>query len=119
MENLASVRRVAHLGVKLDAENRTAAVAYRGHRAGVCGGQWDEIAVDTLHLVAVAHPDDRVFGNADQEIIGTEDVAMSPTELTTRSWLDFAAQHLAGQLHAVTDPQYGNPQVEYFRIAAR
>src|SRR5262249_59578717 len=42
-----------------------------------------------------------------------------PAELLARGRLHLAAEHLAGELYAVTDAQDGDAQVEDGRVAAR
>ena len=66
-QNPAAVRRVADLGMELQAEDRPAAMPDRGDRTGVGGGQRHEIAGRRLHLIAVAHPDDRVLRHAGED----------------------------------------------------
>ena len=81
VQDPAAVRRVADFRVKLQAEDRPAAMPDRGDGASFGRRQADEIAVDGLHLVAVAHPDHGVFGHAGKQAVGLLNPAMGPAEL--------------------------------------
>src|SRR5262249_35456194 len=118
-EDAAAVGSVADFRVELDAEDGPAAVADGGDRAGVGHGQRQEIAADRLHLVAVAHPGDHLFRHAGEEAFGPTDPHLGPAELAAGGRLHLAAEDVAGQLHAVTDAQDRDAQVENSRVAAR
>src|SRR5262249_39206246 len=56
-ENSGAVRRVADLGMELQAEHRLAAMANRCHGTRRCRSQRHKILIDDIDLVAVTHPD--------------------------------------------------------------
>ena len=68
-EDLRALRRVRHLGMKLQAVDRQPPVLHRGDRAGVGGGQRQEIGRRLRHLIAVAHPDVDLVGNAGEQFV--------------------------------------------------
>src|SRR5260370_29838378 len=63
-ENPATVGGVAHFGVKLQAVDWPRSMAHGGDRAGIGGSQGDEFPIDSLNLIAVAHPHDGLVRNA-------------------------------------------------------
>ena len=104
-EDLRALRRVRHLGMKLQTVERQPPVLHRGHRAGVGGGQRLEIGRRLRHLIAVAHPDVDLAGNAGEQFVGLRDAAPRPAVLARRRALHRAAERLAGQMQAVADAQ--------------
>src|SRR5262249_15075500 len=118
-KDLASARSVTHFRMKLDAKDGTAAMPDRRDGASIRRRQGNELTIHRLHLIAVAHPNDSVFGNAGQELIGFNDMAMCPAEFTAARWSDVAAERLASQVHAVADAEDWDIKVEDFRITAR
>ena len=111
-EDAAAVGGVADLGVELQAVHRTLAVLDGRGVARFGGGQWDEAAADRLHLVAVAHPNGGLLGDAREQRLARLDAADGPAELAAGRRQDLAAHRLAGELHAVTDAQDRDAQVE-------
>ena len=77
-ENLRPQRRVRHLGMKLQAEDRQLAVLYRGERARVRRRQGHEIVGDGRHLVAVAHPHLDLLRQPGQQLALAEQAAIAP-----------------------------------------
>ncbi len=90
-----------------------------GDRTGLRCGQRHEIAVDRLHLIAVAHPDDGFGRHAGEQAVGVVDAADGPAELAAGGRLHLAAEQVTGQLHAVADAEHGDAEVEELRVAAR
>ena len=68
-EDLRALRRVRHLGMELQAVDRQLPMLHRGEGAGVGGGQRQEIGRDLRHLIAVAHPDLDLGGNAGEQFV--------------------------------------------------
>lgn len=118
-ENSGAVGRVADLGMKLQTENGPLPVPHRGDRASVRGGQRLKITVDGLDLVAVAHPDNGIFGDARKESVRLFDMTMGAAEFPAGRRFDLAAEGLTSQLHAIADSQDREPKTKDFRIAAR
>ena len=61
--------RVRHFGMELQAVDRQLPMLHGGERAGVGGGQRQEIGGDLRHLVAVAHPDVDLGGHAGEQFV--------------------------------------------------
>src|SRR5262249_54048235 len=118
-ENLATVRRVANLRMELQSVNGSRAMANGGDRAGIRGGQRDEILADGIHLVAVAHPGNRFAGNPGEQAVGFLNADMRTSKLAAARGLHLAAERLAGELHAVADAEHGNAKVEDRRVELR
>ena len=116
---LRAFGRVGHFGMELQPVDRQLPMLDRGQRAGVGGGQRQEIVGDLRHLIAVAHPDVDLVGNAGEQFVRPDDAAACPAVFAGRRALHLAAQRLAGQLHSVADAQHGQPEAEDFRIALR
>src|SRR5262249_37429020 len=116
-EDAVATRRVAHLGMELQAEDRSAAMADGGKRARFRGRQRYEVAVDPLDLVAVAHPHRGFRGDAAKQAVAFLNAALSPAKLPAGRWDHLASQELTRQLHAIADPQNRNVQLEQGRIA--
>src|SRR5262245_58190806 len=104
-KDLPSKGSVADLRMELHAIDGPAAVPHCCERTGIGLGEGKEITADRHDLVAVTHPDDHVFGQTAEKAVGVSDVAVSTTELTAGPRLDIAAEHLAGELHAVADAE--------------
>jgi len=119
LQDLGPQRRVGHLGVELQAVNRQPAMLHGGEGAGLGGRQGGEILGNGRHLVAVAHPDLGPLGHTVEQLVAPGQVQVGPAVLPRRRVLDPPAQHVAGQLHPVADPQYGQPQLEQPRVAPR
>ena len=84
-QDQGAVGRVRDLGMELEPEEGERPVLDRGDRAGRGHGQRDEVRAGVLDLVAVAHPDDRLAGDAVEErLVGVEDPALGPAELPRR-----------------------------------
>ena len=118
-EDLRPLRRVRHLGMKLQTVKRQPPVLHRRHRAGVGGGQRHEIGRRLRHLIAVAHPHVDLAGHAGEQFVGLRDAASRPAVLARRRPLDRAAQRLAGQVQAVADAQHRQAEAEDVRVALR
>src|SRR5208337_922723 len=109
--------------MKLKPVEREQPVLDRGDRAGRRRGQGYEIRSRVLDLVAVAHPDGGVVRKTMEERLGrVENLAFRAAEFSTGrapggvGSLDFTAQHLGRQLHAVADSQNRNAHPKERRI---
>jgi hypothetical protein len=108
----AALRRVRDLGVKLQPVDRQPAVPHRSDRAGLRVRQRNEIIGNPRHLIPVTHPDIRLLGESGQQSFRSVHVTAGPAVLARRCALHLSAEQLASQLHPVTDPQHGNPQMK-------
>src|SRR5437762_6696326 len=108
---------MANLGVKLEAEDRTAAMADRGDGTSLGRRQRNKVAPNGLHLIAVTHPDYRFLGYSREQAVSLLDAALGAAELSAGARLDLAAQNLAGELHAVADAERRDAELENGRIA--
>ena len=70
-----------------------------------------------MDLITMAHPDLIFVREAFKDQILLHNGTSCSTVFTRRSAVDFSAEVIADQLHAVTDPQHGNAQIENARIA--
>src|SRR5262245_23743117 len=118
-ENLAAVRRVADFRMELQPINGSRAMANRGDRARVRGGQREEVLAHRVDLIAVAHPGNRFAGNAGEQAVGFLNADMRTSKLAAARRLHLAAERLAGELHAVADAEHGNAEVEDRRVELR
>src|SRR5262245_63611827 len=90
-----------------------------GYRTGRRPRQGDELTVGHLDLVAVAHPDDSVLGDAAEEALGLQNVDVRPAIFAAGCREHLCPEHLAGQLHAVADAQDRDAEREQVGITAR
>ena len=119
-EDLPAVRRVRHLGVELEPEDRARLVLHRRQRAGVGRGERHEVAAHALHLVAVAHPDGGLGRVGLEERVRVVDRERRAAVLAgVRRPADLAAQVMASQLHPVADAEHGDAEVEDLGVAVR
>ena len=118
-EDLRALGRVGHFGMELQPVDRQLPMFHRGQRAGVGGGQRQEIAGSLRHLIAVAHPDLDLGRDAGEQFVRLGDAAVRPAVFAGRRALHLAAEGLAGQVQPVADAQHGQAQAEDFRIALR
>ena len=116
-ENVHAVRRVGDFGMELNAPDRAFTMPDRREGTGLRGGDRLEPLGQSGDLVAVTHPDRCSFGNSGEEALVVENLQLSPSVLSVRCILHLAAQHLAGQLHSVTDTEHRNAEFENPRIA--
>ena len=66
-QNRLAQRRVRHLRVELQSEDRRLAMPDGGDRTGVGAGQSDEVRGDAGDLIPVAHPDIHFVGHPSQQ----------------------------------------------------
>src|SRR5262249_43057126 len=118
-EDLRPLGRVADLRVELQAVHRPAEVAHRSDRASVSRGQGQEVAVDRLHLITVAHPDVSLGGDTLEQPAALMHAAGRPAELAHATRFHRAAENLTGELQTVADAEDGDVQVEDGRVALR
>ena len=118
-EDLPAGRRVGDLGMELKPEHRQAPVPDGRQRAGGRAGQRQEFVAQTVHLVAMAHPDLGVIRHVGQQQVVVEHFASGPAVFAGLRPADLPSQGLAGQLHPVADAEHGDAQPEDVRIALR
>ncbi len=87
------------------------------HRAGVGGGQGQEVARSLRHLISVAHPDVDLVGNAREQSIALGDPAAGAAVFSGGRALHLAPQCLTGQVQPVADAQDRQPKAENFGVA--
>src|SRR6516165_9963973 len=107
---------MADFRVELQAEYRPVLVANRGRGACIRGSQRHKIAAGGLDLIAMAHPYDGFLRQLGEKAVGFQNSALSPAEFPEALRLDFPAHEMAGQLHAVTNPQHWYAELENLRI---
>ncbi len=106
-EDLTAARRVRHLGVKLHAEERPVGVLDRGDGRVVAGSGDPIPRRRDIHVVAVAHPDRRLFALAETL---KETAALDPDAgaavLPPVGLGDVAAAEMGEHLHTIAQPQH-------------
>src|SRR5262245_52324657 len=103
--------------MELHAEHRKRVVLYGRDGTGRRLGQRNEIIRNTADLIAMAHPDIKVLGNAVQKIGRQRHVAAGSAKFASRDVFHFSAKRLAGQLHSVADSQDRYAEAEDSRVA--
>ena len=94
----AAFDRVRHFRVKLQSIERARAMPNGRMRAGIRAGERNEIGADGIDLVAVAHPDLRLSGDAAEDIDSAfrlTDRAMGPAVLSHGMTFHTPAERLA------------------------
>src|SRR5205807_4698048 len=113
--NLLSMRRVDHLRVELDAHD--AGVAGESRQWGVgAAGQRMEARRQLGDVVAVAHPDRHLGGQAREEVPGVLHLDEGGSVFAVVGGQDLAAEVVSDQLHAVADPEHGDAGLERGRV---
>src|SRR5262249_32495770 len=105
--------------MELPTKYRRGAMAHGGDWARVGPRQRQPFAVNRLHLIAVAHPDDGFHGNAGKNGVRVLDVAVGPAKFAADAWTHLPAKGLASELHPIADAENGNAEIENRRIALR
>ena len=72
---------------------------------------------DRRDLIAVAHPNFHLLGQAIKENVVVGDFALSAAVFATWRIVDLSPQSFAGQLHAVANAQHGDAEFKQLRIA--
>src|SRR5688500_464978 len=119
-QHLAATRRVCHLRVEHDAEDRSLRVAERGDRQIMCGGEHLEARRRLLHVITMTRPYQHglVGSKAVEQVVRSRDADLGPTVLAPAR-KDAATVHLREQLHAVADAEHRHTELEQFGIGGR
>ena len=113
LEDRLAVRRVDDLGMELDAVEATLGVLAGGDRRARARGQGSEAGRRLVDAVAMAHPALlRVREALHQPAALLAQLQLGPAELTALGALDATAEGLDHHLHAVTDPEDRDPELE-------
>ena len=107
--------------MKLEHVNWQFTMARRRDWASCCRRQRQKIGTGILYLVAMAHPYQRVVRYIAKERLGwIQHAALGPAEPPQAGEaVNFGPQDVAGQMHAIADPQDWQPEVEDRGIAPR
>src|SRR5207248_9885888 len=107
-----AVRRVAHLGMELNAVERPLAILHGGDGDLLSVSRHAEAIGRLGDRVAMAHPNGVVGREVRKDLAGGIDVQSRSSVLALAGRLDPAAQRLSHQLVPVADPQDRNPHAE-------
>ena len=118
-QHVLAVGRVDDLGVELDPVQAALDVLQRGHRRLRRARQRREARRRLVDRVAVRHPARLLRRRAGQQPPWLGDRQLRAPELPHLGALDLAAELQDQRLHAVTDAQHGDPELEQLRIQPR
>ena len=118
-QHLLPVGRVDDLGVELDPVQAALDVLQRGDRRLRRARQRGEARRRLVDRVAVRHPARLLRRRAGQQPPGLGDRQLRAPELPHLGALDLAAELQHQRLHAVTDAQHRDPELEQLRLQPR
>ena len=117
-QHLATAGRVNDLRMKLDAEDALA-VREGGHRRVAARGQGVESGRQLADMVAVTHPDGELGIQAVEKSVRLPHREQRGAVLARMTRIDFAAEVVGDQLHAVADAEHRNPRAEGLGVDLR
>ena len=119
MQQRGTVDRVRDLGMELDAVDAALAILHADDPGVGAGGGLPEAGRQPGDVVAMTHPDRLARNETREQDAGLGDFDLGPAVLAARRTLDGAAEEVRDELHAVTDPEHGDPELEQSALGAR